>query len=75
VLAQTLQNLETDGFVSRKTYPVIPPHVELSLTKMEHGIAEQLQSLAGRIEENLPRITQARANTSLESIRDETCHD
>jgi DNA-binding HxlR family transcriptional regulator len=74
MLAQTLQDLEADGFVLRKAYPVIPPHVEYSLTEMGHEIAEQLRSLAGWIEENLPRITQARADTSLESIRDEACH-
>src|SRR5574343_45286 len=32
MLAQTLQNLELDGFINRVSYPVVPPHVEYSLT-------------------------------------------
>jgi len=34
MLTQTLQNLQADGFVLRKAFPVIPPHVEYSLTPL-----------------------------------------
>ena len=34
MLAQTLQALELDGFVLRTSYPVVPPHVEYSLTTL-----------------------------------------
>ena len=33
MLTQTLRDLENDGFVIRKEYPVIPPHVEYSLSE------------------------------------------
>ncbi len=34
MLAQTLRTLEADGFVRRDAHPVIPPHVEYSLTPL-----------------------------------------
>mgnify|MGYP002424236544 FL=1 len=33
VLTQNLKDLETDGIVLRKVYPVVPPKVEYSLTE------------------------------------------
>jgi DNA-binding HxlR family transcriptional regulator len=62
MLAQTLQALEADGFILRKAYPVIPPRVDYSLTVMGREIAEQIEGLAGWIEENLPRVAQSRTN-------------
>lgn len=60
MLAQTLQALEADGFVLREAYAVIPPKVEYSLTKMGSEVAEQVKSLAEWIEQNLPRVAEAR---------------
>ena len=56
MLAQTLQGLEGDGFVARVSYPVVPPHVEYSLTPMGIEVAERVQALADWIEGNLGRI-------------------
>lgn len=60
MLAQTLQWLEADGFVNRKSYPVVPPHVEYSLTPMGYEIAEKVAALADWIEENLPQVMASR---------------
>ncbi|MEX1166350.1 MAG: helix-turn-helix domain-containing protein [Hydrogenophaga sp.] len=60
MLAQTLQWLEGDGFVLRKQYPVVPPHVEYSLTPMGVEVAQQVEGLADWIEGNLGRILNGR---------------
>ncbi|WP_071986387.1 winged helix-turn-helix transcriptional regulator [Yersinia aldovae] len=56
MLAQTLQNLEEDGFVERIAYPVVPPHVEYKLTPLGKEIQQQVEGLAVWLEENLHRI-------------------
>lgn len=58
MLAQTLQWLEGDGLVDRVAYPVVPPHVEYSLTPLGREAAEKVRSLADWIETSLPRIQQ-----------------
>jgi len=59
MLAQTLQQLEHDGFVSRVSYPVVPPHVEYSLSALGEGIGAQVESLTSWIEAHLPQLMQA----------------
>ncbi len=50
MLAQTLRVLEDDGFVLRKAYPVVPPHVEYTLTPVGVAVAEKVCALALCIE-------------------------
>ena len=45
MLAQTLQTLERDGLVHREARPVIPPHVEYSLTALGESLVERLLPL------------------------------
>ena len=56
MLAQTLQQLESDGFVHREVFDVVPPHVEYSLTPLGREAAAHLAALTGWIEDALPRI-------------------
>lgn len=56
MLAQTLQQLEGDGFVLRMAFKVVPPHVEYSLTPLGAEVAEKVRGLADWIELNLDRI-------------------
>ena len=60
MLAQTLQWLEGDGFVQRISYPVVPPHVEYTLTPLGQEIGKKVESLADWIETNLPAILAAK---------------
>jgi DNA-binding HxlR family transcriptional regulator len=60
MLSQTLQSLEQDGFIDRKALPVVPPHVEYSLTPLGVEVAKQVDGLTTWIEQNLPRIMEAR---------------
>jgi len=59
MLAQTLQWLEADGFVERISYPVVPPHVEYTLTQSGTEIAKKVEALADWIELHLPEIIAA----------------
>lgn len=56
MLAQTLKLLESDGFVRREAFEVVPPHVEYSLTPLGLEVAERVRGLADWIEINLGRI-------------------
>ena len=56
MLAQTLQWLEADGFVLRKAYAVVPPHVEYSLTPLGCEVSDKVAALADWIEVNLPLV-------------------
>lgn len=56
MLAQTLQWLEADGLVERRSFPVVPPHVEYSLTPLGAEGADKVAALADWIEINLPRM-------------------
>ncbi|GFE61944.1 helix-turn-helix domain-containing protein [Geobacter sp. AOG2] len=58
MLAQTLQCLEKDGFIDRVSFPVVPPHVEYTLTPMGREVGRKVESLADWIEINLPKIMQ-----------------
>ena len=46
MLAQTLRTLEADGLVLREQRPVIPPHVDYSLTDRGCELAALLRPLA-----------------------------
>ncbi len=56
MLAQTLQVLEADQLVLRVSYPVVPPHVEYSLTPLGAEAAERVAALTCWIEANLQRL-------------------
>lgn len=59
MLAQSLQALASDGFLLRKSYPVVPPHVEYRLTEMGEEIADRVVQLTDWIESNLSRVVEA----------------
>ena len=56
MLAQSLQALEQDGFIHRVSYPVVPPHVEYSLTTLGEQVSEKVAALADWIALNLPQV-------------------
>ena len=60
MLAQTLQTLEADGFVNRTSHPVVPPHVDYSLTSIGREVALKVRDFADWIEVNTSRILAAK---------------
>ena len=62
MLAQTLRVLEDDGFILRRAYPVVPPHVEYELTPLGCVVAEKVHALAACIESNLDAILEGRTS-------------
>ncbi|MBB1252866.1 winged helix-turn-helix transcriptional regulator [Streptomyces alkaliterrae] len=61
MLAQTLQTLERDGMLVREAKPVVPPHVEYTLTPLGEQAARQVWALARWTGEHLPEVLAARA--------------
>jgi DNA-binding HxlR family transcriptional regulator len=57
MLAQTLQTLEADGLVLREAHPVIPPHVDYSLTSLGADLVKRLLPLLEWIGEHAEGIT------------------
>ncbi|STV25440.1 Redox-sensing transcriptional regulator QorR [Klebsiella pneumoniae] len=43
-------------FIDRVSYPVVPPHVEYSLTPLGLQVSEKVAALADWIEVNLPSV-------------------
>jgi DNA-binding HxlR family transcriptional regulator len=61
MLTQTLRKLERDGLVERRAYPMIPPKVEYSLTRLGRTLIEPLTAICTWAEEHLPELEQARS--------------
>lgn len=45
MFTQTVRDLEKDGLISRKGFPVVPPKVEYSLTKRGRSLEDILRRL------------------------------
>jgi DNA-binding HxlR family transcriptional regulator len=60
MLTQTLRQMERDGLVDRKVYPVVPPKVEYRLTELGHGLSESFCGVWRWVEGNLQRVQAAR---------------
>ncbi|MGH2530664.1 MAG: winged helix-turn-helix transcriptional regulator [Thermomicrobiales bacterium] len=68
VLTATLRNLERDGLVERRIYPVVPPHVEYSLTPLGETLIEPLSALRVWAEQHLDDVDAARARWEGERV-------
>ena len=53
MLAQTLRRLEEDRLVARRSYDVVPPHTDYTLTELGREAAEKVGALADWIERRL----------------------
>ncbi|WP_229796414.1 winged helix-turn-helix transcriptional regulator [Saccharothrix coeruleofusca] len=60
VLARQLREMEEDELVHREVYPVVPPHVEYSLTEQGRSLYGALESLGAWGRRRIARIGAAR---------------
>jgi DNA-binding HxlR family transcriptional regulator len=61
MLTRTLRDLERNGLIKRKVYPVVPPMVEYSLTPLGETLNGVLKSLCDWSNENYDAVETARA--------------
>jgi DNA-binding HxlR family transcriptional regulator len=60
MLTRTLRDLERNGLVERKVYPVVPPMVEYSLTPLGETLNGVLKSVCDWSTENFDAVEAAR---------------
>lgn len=56
VLTSNLKELESDGLINRKVYPVVPPKVEYSLTDLGLSLKPVLDSMVAWGNENRDKV-------------------
>ena len=60
MLTQTLRGMERDGLVTRKIYPVVPPHTEYALTELGESVVAPLQQLCHWAKAHVKQIEEHR---------------
>lgn len=61
MLTQTLRAMEADGLVTRTVHPVIPPHVDYTLTPLGSSLSYAFCGVWQWVEEHQAEIESARA--------------
>lgn len=61
MLTKTLREMERDGLVTRKVHPVIPPHVDYTLTRLGSELSEAFCGVWLWAEKHVRAIEKARA--------------
>jgi DNA-binding HxlR family transcriptional regulator len=56
MLTQQLRELEADGVVARRVYPVVPPRVEYSLTEYGQSLKQALRAICEWGHDHMERI-------------------
>lgn len=59
MLAKSLQQLEGHALLIRRSYPVVPPHVEYTLTPLGREAADRIAEFTDWIEENVHALVGA----------------
>ena len=60
MLTKTLRQLERDGLVTRRVHPVIPPHVDYTITPLGHDLGEAVCGIWEWVEANAEAMERAR---------------
>ena len=60
MLTSTLKTLESDGLITRKAYPEVPPRVEYSISKRGNTLIPIIQDLIVWASQNMKKIVKDR---------------
>ncbi len=69
MLTKTIRQMECDGLVTRKVYPVVPPRVEYSLTELGKSLSGACCGLWVWAETYYAEVVQARARFAAQDGR------
>ncbi|BAJ32298.1 MULTISPECIES: helix-turn-helix domain-containing protein [Kitasatospora] len=61
VLSESLRAMERDGFLTRTSYPGVPPRVEYELTELGRSTLEPMEAWCAWAEQHLAELVDARA--------------
>lgn len=64
MLIYTLRNMERDGLITRKVYPVVPPKTEYTLTPLGETLWEPLHNLCLWAEQYFDQVLECRQRSS-----------
>lgn len=67
VLTQTLRDLERDGFVTRTSYPEVPPRVDYRLTELGCSLSNLARSMEQWVVANYPQIIAYRERANFDA--------
>jgi len=68
MLIQQLRELETDGIIKRNVIPIVPPHVEYSITSYGKTLEPVLQAMANWGQKHLATKTKNQKNKTDDPI-------
>lgn len=70
MLTQHLRELENHGLINRKIFPVIPPKVEYSLTRLGASVMPVMQAMSdwGSAHRNRPAATSRRRRAATKAV-------
>jgi DNA-binding HxlR family transcriptional regulator len=60
MLTKTLRQLERDGLVARRVYPVVPPRVDYRLTRLGEALGEAVCPIWIWVEKNVAAVRRSR---------------
>jgi DNA-binding HxlR family transcriptional regulator len=60
MLTKTLRDLERDGLVSRRVYPVVPPRVDYKLTPLGEALGEAVCGMWTWVEKHINDVERSR---------------
>ncbi len=61
MLTQTLRELERDGLVTRKVYPVVPPRTEYTLTPLGQSLQRVVTDMGEWAQQHMEAVLEARS--------------